>query len=65
MCEVTLVDRKNNQELMETLGLKKTFDKMAKVNGTMWYGQCRSSSTLPPSKILSRAPILGFRYKLF
>ena len=34
---VKLVDIKNNEELMEMLGLKETFDKMAKVNGVLWY----------------------------
>ena len=38
MCEVTLVDRKNTEELMEMLGLKKTLDRMAKANGVRWYG---------------------------
>ena len=37
MCEVKLVDKKNNDELMEMLGLKKRLDKMAKVNGVLWY----------------------------
>ena len=37
MCGVKLVDRKINEELMETLGLKETLDKMAKVNGVLWY----------------------------
>ena len=32
-----LVDRKNDKELMKMLGLKETFDKMAKVNGVLWY----------------------------
>ena len=32
MCGVKLVDRKNNDELMEMLGLKETLDKMAKAN---------------------------------
>ena len=31
------MDRKNDEELMEMLGLKETFDKMAKVNGVLWY----------------------------
>ena len=31
------MDRKNNEKLMEILGLKKTFDKMTKVNGVLWY----------------------------
>ena len=38
MCGVKLVDRKNTEELMEMLGLKKTFDRMAKANGVRWYG---------------------------
>ena len=35
---VKLVDRKNTEELMEMLGLKKTLDRMAKANGVRWYG---------------------------
>ena len=31
------MDRKNNEEFVEMLGLKETFDKMAKVNGVLWY----------------------------
>ena len=38
MCGVTLVDRKNTEELMEMLGLKETLDRMAKANGVRWYG---------------------------
>ena len=38
MCGVTLVDRKNAEELMEMLGLKKTLDRMAKANEVRWYG---------------------------
>ena len=34
MCGVKLVDRKK----MEMLGLRKTLDRMAKVNGVRWYG---------------------------
>ena len=37
MCGVKLVDRKNNEELMEMLGLEETLDKTAKVNGVLWY----------------------------
>ena len=37
MCGVKLVDRKNDEELMEMLSLKKILDKMAKVNGVLWY----------------------------
>ena len=33
MCGVKLVSRKKMEELMEMLGLKKTFDRMAKANG--------------------------------
>ena len=38
MCGVKLVDRKNAEELMEMLGLKKTLDRMAKANGVRWCG---------------------------
>ena len=38
MCGVKSVDRKNNEHLMEMLGLEETLDKMAKVNGILWYG---------------------------
>ena len=38
MCGVKLVDRKNMEELVEMLGLKKTLDRMAKANGERWYG---------------------------
>ena len=38
LCGVKLVDRKNTEELMEMLGLKKTLDRMAKANGVRWYG---------------------------
>ena len=34
-CGVKLVDRKNNEELMEMMGLEETLDKMAKVNGVL------------------------------
>ena len=39
MCAVKLVDRKNNEELMKMLGLEEILDKMAKINGVLWYGQ--------------------------
>ena len=35
-CGVKLVDRKNNEELMEMLFLEETSDKMEKVNGVLW-----------------------------
>ena len=38
MCRIKLVDRKNTEELMEMLGLKKTSDRVAKANGVRWYG---------------------------
>ena len=38
MCGVKLVDRKKMEELMQTLGLKETSDRMAKANGVRWYG---------------------------
>ena len=33
MCGVTLLDRKNSEELMDILGIKESLDKMAKVCG--------------------------------
>ena len=33
LCGIKLVDRKNTEELMEMVGLKKTLDRMAKANG--------------------------------
>ena len=38
MCGVKLVDKKNTEELMEMLGLKKTLDRMVKANVVRWYG---------------------------
>ena len=38
MCGVKLVDKKNTEEIMDMLGLKKTADKLARVNGMRWYG---------------------------
>ena len=38
MCAVKLVDRKNTEEQMEMLGLKKTLDRMTKANRVRWYG---------------------------
>ena len=38
MCRRKLEDRKNNEELMEILGLKEPLDYMAKANGVRWYG---------------------------
>ena len=32
------MDRKNTEELMKMLGLKKTLDKMAQANEVRWYG---------------------------
>ena len=37
-CGMKLVNRKNMEELMEMLGLKKTLDKIAKANDVRWYG---------------------------
>ena len=36
VCGVKLVDRKNNEELIEMLDLEETLDKMAKVNEVLW-----------------------------
>ena len=38
MCGVKLVNRKKMEELMETLGLKETLNRMAKANGVRWCG---------------------------
>ena len=38
MCGVKLEDGKNTEDLMKTLGLKETIDKMAQANGVRWYG---------------------------
>ena len=38
MCDVTLVDKGNTEELMDMLGLKEEADKQAKANGVRWYG---------------------------
>ena len=39
MYGVKLVDRKNNEEVMEILGQEETLDKMAKVNRMLWLGK--------------------------
>ena len=38
MCGVKLVDKRNTEELMDMLGLKKAEDKLARANGVRWYG---------------------------
>ena len=38
MCDQKVVDRKNIQEQMDILGLKKTIDQLATENGARWYG---------------------------
>ena len=32
------MEKKRTEDLMEMLGLKETVDRMAKVNGVIWYG---------------------------
>ena len=39
MCGIKLVDRKNMEELMETMGLKETLKRMAMATGVRWYGR--------------------------
>ena len=39
MCGLKLMDRKNNEKLIEMLCLEETLDKMTKVNGVLWYEQ--------------------------
>ena len=38
ICSVKLVDKRNTEELMDMLGLKKAADKLARANGMRWYG---------------------------
>ena len=38
MCDQKVVDRKTTGEQMDMLGLKKTRDWLATVNGVRWYG---------------------------
>ena len=38
MCGVKLIDRRNSEELMDMLGIKKSLDRMAKASNTWWYG---------------------------
>ena len=38
MCSVKLVDKRNTEELMDMLRLKKPADKLARTNGVRWYG---------------------------
>ena len=37
MCGVKLLDRRNSEELMDMLGIKKSLDRMAKASGIRWY----------------------------
>ena len=56
MCGVKLADRKNTEELMEMLGLKKTLDRMAKTNGVRWYGHVIRRED---DNILKKAMMMG------
>ena len=38
MCGVKLVDKRNTEESMDMLGLKKAADKLARTNSMRWYG---------------------------
>ena len=38
MCGVKLLDRRNSEELMDMLGIKKSLDRMAKPSSMRWYG---------------------------
>ena len=38
MCGVKLLDRRNNEELKDMLGMKESLDRMAKVSSIRWYG---------------------------
>ena len=37
MCGVKLLDRRNSEELMDMLGIKKSLDRMAKASSIWWY----------------------------
>ena len=39
---VKLVDKRNTEELIDMLGLKKAADKLARANGMRWYGHVLS-----------------------
>ena len=38
MCSVKLVDKRNTEQLMDMLGLKKVADKLARASSMKWYG---------------------------
>ena len=38
MCGVKRLDRRNSEELMDMLGIKKSLDRMAKASSIQWYG---------------------------
>ena len=38
MCGVKLLDRRNSEELMDMLGIKKPLDRMAEASSMPWYG---------------------------
>ena len=38
MCGVKLLDRRNNEELMDILGIMESLERMATASSTRWYG---------------------------
>ena len=38
MCGVKIIEKTRSQELTSLLGLKDTFDRLARVSGVQWYG---------------------------
>ena len=38
MCGVKLIEKRSGQELVDFTGIKKTLDRVAKVNGVRWKG---------------------------
>ena len=38
MCGVKLLDRRNSEELMDTLGIKESLDRMANASSIRWHG---------------------------
>ena len=54
MCSVKLVHKRNTEELIDMLGLKKPADKLERANGIWWYGHVL---TQPEEDILMKAMV--------
>ena len=60
MCGVKLVDKKNNEELMEMLALEETLDKIAKVNRVLWYEHVVSATLCVMRNCLNPLLLLSY-----